>query len=101
MPFNCITAGNVAKYEALHAVVIFDEPDPLSFTREQVADYLDTGWRLAKRAHVYDLQACYFLFLWNAAEHAGTSIRHGCVRAVPATCPPRRSSPLPVRIPLR
>ena len=27
----CITASNVAKYEGFHALVVFDEPDPLQF----------------------------------------------------------------------
>jgi len=47
-----ITAGNVAKYEALHAVIILDEPDPPSFTREQDAHYLDTGSRWVKGAYI-------------------------------------------------
>jgi hypothetical protein len=73
----CITAGNVAKYEGHHGVIIFDERDPLQFDREKVADYLDTGWRWAQRAHGYDPEACYYLFLWNSGGRAGASLRHG------------------------
>jgi len=74
---HCITAGNVAKYEAFHGVVVFDEPDPLRFTREQVIDYIDTGCRWAQEAHDVDPEARYFFFMWNCGERAGASLRHG------------------------
>lgn len=74
---HCITAGNVAKYEAFHGVVVFNEPDPLQFTREQVIDYIDTGCRWAQEAHGVDPEASYFFFMWNCGERAGASLRHG------------------------
>ena len=53
----CITGSNVAKYEGYHAVIIFNEPDPMRFNIEQVADYIDTGLRWARKAHAVDPEA--------------------------------------------
>jgi len=74
---HCITASNIAKYDGLHAIVIFDEPDPLRFDEEQLADYIDTAWRWAQVAHQYDPSARYFLFLWNCLWRAGATLIHG------------------------
>ncbi|MBI2918490.1 MAG: hypothetical protein HYY01_10925 [Chloroflexi bacterium] len=73
----CITASNIAKYDGLHAIVIFDEPDPLRFDEEHLADYVDTAWRWAQAAHDYDPLACYFLFIWNCLWRAGATLIHG------------------------
>jgi len=72
-----ITASNVAKYDGLHGVVVFDEHHPLRFTAEQVADYVDTAQKWAQAAHQADPQACYPLFLWNCLWRSGASILHG------------------------
>ena len=74
---HCITASNVAKYEGFHGVIIFTEPNSLRFTREQVIDYIDTGWRWAQKAHAADPAARYFFFMWNCGGRAGASIPHG------------------------
>ena len=73
----CVTGSNVAKYEGFHAVIVFSEPDPLRFTREQFADYIDTGWRWARKAHAVDPEARYYFFMWNCGGRAGASIPHG------------------------
>jgi hypothetical protein len=73
----CISASNVAKYEGLHGVVVFDEPDPLRFNREQVSDYIDTGLAWAEKARSIDPEARYFFFMWNCGERAGASLPHG------------------------
>ena len=73
----CITASNIAKYEGFHGVIIFKEPDPLRFTREQVIDYIDTGWRWARKAHFIDPEARYYFFMWNCGGRAGASLPHG------------------------
>ena len=73
----CITGSNVAKYEGFHGVVIFKEPDPLRFGREQVIDYIDTGLRWAQKAHAVDPEARYFFFMWNCGGKAGASLPHG------------------------
>jgi galactose-1-phosphate uridylyltransferase len=72
-----LTASNVAKYDGWHAVVVFDEHNPLRFTPEQVADYLDTAQAWARRAHEADAEACYPFFLWNCLWRSGASILHG------------------------
>ncbi len=72
-----ITAANVAKYDELHAIVIFDHHNPLHFDRERIIDYLDTGWRWAQRAHQDEPDAKYYLFIWNCLWKAGASLHHG------------------------
>ena len=74
---HCITASNVAKYDGLHGMVIFNECNPLNFSREQVIDYIDVGWEWAKRAQAKQPQAKYFFFIWNCLWRAGASIYHG------------------------
>lgn len=79
---HSITASNVAKYDAWHAVVIFDEHHPLRFTADHVADYLDIAQQWAGRAHRADPQACYPFFLWNCLWRSGASILHGHAQMV-------------------
>ncbi len=74
---HSITASNIAKYDGFHGLVIFDEHDPLHFTREAVSDYIDTALAWAHKAHHTDPQARYFLFLWNCLWKSGASIIHG------------------------
>jgi hypothetical protein len=66
-----LTASNVAKYDGSHGVIIFDEHDPLRFTAEQVADYLDTAQQWAHAAHWWI--SCYPFFLWNCPGKRGPS----------------------------
>ncbi|MDP6102965.1 MAG: hypothetical protein QF579_06675 [Dehalococcoidia bacterium] len=73
----CVTAGNIAKYDGLHGMVVFDTPNPLSFGREHIHDYLDTGWSWAQKAHQYQSEAKYYLFIWNCLRRAGASLLHG------------------------
>ena len=74
---HCITASNVAKYDGLHGLVIFNEFNPLHFSREQVIDYIDTSQEWARKAHETYPQAKYFFFIWNCLWRAGASIYHG------------------------
>jgi len=74
---HCITASNVAKYDGLHGMVIFNDFDPLHFSREQIVDYIDVGWEWARRARAKQPQAKYFFFIWNCLWRAGASIYHG------------------------
>ena len=73
----CVTASNVAKYEGLHALVVFDEPDPLRFDEARLADYFQTALRWLERAHEYDPEARYPFFMWNCGQRAGASLLHG------------------------
>jgi hypothetical protein len=74
---HSITASNIAKYDGFHGVVIFDEHNPLRFTRESIADALETGRRWAEAAHRMDSQAVYYFFMWNCLWKSGASILHG------------------------
>jgi hypothetical protein len=74
---HCITASNIAKYDGLHGMVIFNEFDPLQFSKEQLIDYIDVGCEWAKRAQAKHPKAKYFLFVWNCLCRAGASIVHG------------------------
>jgi len=74
---HCITSSNIAKYDGLHGMVIFNEFNPLKFSKEQVIDYIDVAGEWAKRAQAERPQAKYFLFVWNCLCRAGASIVHG------------------------
>jgi len=74
---HCVTGANVAKFDALHSLVIFKERNPLRFEREMLHDYVDTGLRWAQAAHAFDPEAKHFLFMWNCLWRAGASLLHG------------------------
>jgi galactose-1-phosphate uridylyltransferase len=74
---HCVTASNIAKFDGLHGVVIFNEFHPLHFSREQIIDYIDVAWQWADRARAGQAGAKYFLFFWNCLWRAGASISHG------------------------
>ncbi|NLE76915.1 MAG: hypothetical protein GX605_09205 [Chloroflexi bacterium] len=74
---HSITASNVAKYDGHHGLVVFDTHNPLQFTQEQVADYLETGLAWARKAHHHDKAAKYYFFMWNCLWKSGASIIHG------------------------
>jgi hypothetical protein len=73
---HCITTGNVARWDAQCSVLIFDEPDPLAFTREQLRDYFQTALVWARKAHAADPQARYLVWSWNGGTAGGASIPH-------------------------
>ena len=73
----CVTASNIAKYDGWHGLVIFNEHDPLAFTRETISDALDTARQWYARAHTVDAQAVYPLFIWNCLWRSGSSVVHG------------------------
>ena len=58
---HSITASNIAKYDALHSVIVFDEHNPLALSRELIIDTFDVGFRWAEKAVEFDPMACYFL----------------------------------------
>jgi len=74
---HCITASNIAKYDGLHGMVIFNEFNPLHFSREQVVDYLDVAREWAERAQAGQPLAKYFFLCWNCLWRAGASVYHG------------------------
>lgn len=74
---HALTASNVAKYDGWHGVIVFDEHNPLHFSAQQVADYVDTAQQWAWTAHGADPEALYPFFLWNCLWRSGASILHG------------------------
>lgn len=74
---HCVTASNIAKYDGWHGVVIFNDFNPLHFSREEIIDYIDTGWEWARQVRAIQPQAKYFFFIWNCLWRAGASIYHG------------------------
>lgn len=72
-----VTASNIAKFDGLHGLVVFDEAHPLRWDRDMIHDYLETGERWAIEAHRYDPEAQYYLFIWNCLWRAGASLLHG------------------------
>jgi hypothetical protein len=73
-----ITASNVAKYDAYHGVLIFDEHDPLApMDADVIRDRLLTSRRWALAANEEDPSAKYYFLIWNCLWRAGGSIVHG------------------------
>ncbi len=79
---HSVTASNIAKFDGLHGVVIFDEHDPLAFSEDRIADYIDTAMAWAQRARAMDEDARYLFFCWNCMWRAGASIVHGHAQVV-------------------
>lgn len=80
-----VTGANAALADAHHAVLVFDEHDPLAFDADLVADLLATGRAWAERARVDDPEAGAYLLIWNCLWRAGGSIVHGHAQALLGT----------------
>jgi hypothetical protein len=87
----CTTASNVARYEGLHALVVFNEPDALRFDERRLADYVQTALEWFRRAHDYNPEARYPFLMWNCGQRAGASLQHGHAQVMLArsACYPR------------
>ena len=79
-----VTAANVARYDGAHSLVIFNEPDPLAFGAETLADHLELAQRWFERVRQDDSRACYPFLMWNCLWRAGGSIIHGHMQAAVA-----------------
>ncbi|HEX7172176.1 MAG TPA: hypothetical protein VF365_06170 [Candidatus Limnocylindria bacterium] len=77
-----LTGANAALADAHHAVLVFDDHDPLAFDAGLVADLFTTGRAWADRARVDDPDAATYLLLWNCLWRAGGSIIHGHAQAL-------------------
>lgn len=71
------TAANVAKIIPEHALVIFDEPNPIKFTKGQVVDYIMTSEEVWRRQHLGNPNAIYPLLFWQCLGKAAASQVHG------------------------
>ncbi len=74
---HCITASNIAKYDALHGLVIFNRHYPLVHDEELIKDYVETARRWFERAHQQHQDMIFPLIMWNCTWRAGASITHG------------------------
>ena len=72
-----VTAANIAKYDTLHSLVVFDEADPLAFSRDSLTGHLELARRWIEAAHGWDYEARYPYILWNCLWRAGGSLLHG------------------------
>ena len=84
---HCITASNIAKYDYIHAVIIFKNHDPYSFSEEEVFDYFEVVERWFNKAHEVYPDAIYPFFMWNCLWKAGASIVHGHAQALISKVP--------------
>lgn len=73
----CVTASNVAKYDAWHGLIIPNEAQPLHFSAEQLEDYMATALRWIATAHAHDSAAVYPIITWNCMPKSGATIVHG------------------------
>ncbi|MBA2691522.1 MAG: hypothetical protein H0U65_03385 [Rubrobacter sp.] len=78
---HSITAANVAKYDAHHAVVVFGDHNPLGLTPEKVSDYISVAMEWSRKAMDEDPEAIYPFLMWNCLWRAGGSIIHGHAQA--------------------
>jgi hypothetical protein len=78
----CITASNIAKYDAFHGLIIFNEHNPLCFSKDRILDYLETAAAYFKKANETNPDAIYPFFAWNSLWRAGASIIHGHAQLV-------------------
>jgi hypothetical protein len=81
------TGANAAMAEAHHAVLVFDEHDPLAFDEDLVADLLVTGRAWAERTRQDDPSAINYVLIWNCLWRAGGSIVHGHAQALAGSGP--------------
>jgi hypothetical protein len=78
---HCVTAANLVPFDRFHAIVIFDQFNPLEFTEEKIVDAIDTALAWARLAHSEDQAARYFFLFWNCLWRAGASRIHGHLQA--------------------
>ena len=74
---HSITAANLAKYDAHHGLVIFDNHNPLEFTKEEFFDYLATAFSWFAKVEEHNPRLRYPFLMWNSLPRAGASQVHG------------------------
>jgi len=87
----CITASNIAKYDYLHAVLIFKDHNPFVYEEEKITDYIETAMKWIEKAYKYDKKAIYPFFMWNCLWRAAASIVHGHAQVLVADKPYSRA----------
>jgi hypothetical protein len=81
------TASNVAKSDALHGVVVFDNADPLAFTEEETVSHFNTALAWIGAAHLHHRDAVWPAIGWNCLWKAAASLVHGHLQVLLAKEP--------------
>src|SRR5438132_8709681 len=68
---HTITASNVAKYDGLHSVIIYEGHNPLAWNEEQVADAFQTARLWITEAARENPRAAYPFIMWNCLPRSG------------------------------
>ncbi|MBN2052814.1 hypothetical protein JW756_04895 [Candidatus Woesearchaeota archaeon] len=79
---HCISASNVAKYDALHGLIVFKKHNPLDFSEKELQDYFKTALKWFDKAYKSNRNAAYPFLLWNCLWKSGASIIHGHMQLV-------------------
>jgi len=77
-----VTGSNIAKYDALHGLVIFKEHNPLKFSLSDVKDYLEIAEKWIKKGYKKYPERKYPYIMWNCLWKAAASIAHGHMQIV-------------------
>jgi hypothetical protein len=73
----CITASNLAKYDAYNTLICFNRHNPLEFSMEEISDYIEVGFKWFEKIYSSNEEFRYPLLIWNCLEEAGASQVHG------------------------
>jgi hypothetical protein len=73
---HCVTAGNLAKADARHGVIVFDEHNPWLVSEDAFLDALQVAESWFALAHAERQSAVYPLLIWNCLWKSGASINH-------------------------
>lgn len=77
-----VTASNIAKYGAYHGLVIFNEHNPLKFTKKELEDHIDTAEKWMEKVYEKEPERKYPFMMWNCLWKAGASIVHGHMQII-------------------
>ncbi|MBR9692435.1 hypothetical protein GOV07_00710 [Candidatus Woesearchaeota archaeon] len=82
-----ISASNVAKYDALHGLIIFNKADPLAFTEAETIDHYNAALSWIAAANSEHPDAIYPVIGWNCLWKAAASLVHGHMQVLVAKEP--------------
>lgn len=74
---HCVTCSNFAKYDAVHGLTIFKEPNPLKISKEAFKDHVETSLKWFEKAINYKQEFVFPIIGWNSLWKAGASLVHG------------------------
>lgn len=74
---TCLTAGNCAKYDGFHSLVVFKDHSPLKYCKEKLNDIFSICEEWFNCANESNPKAIFPMFSWNCKGRAGASQSHG------------------------